>query len=440
MATPARWSSEFLADTAEILIQSTPTMAASSSGSAPMAPGESGEPGGDSSSGSMWAWIFNAGETKSGAEFSGDVTASGAPWFPSFLGPHEGFVWGLSGGTGEPSVKGYSRDNDDNGEQSFNANGSNSGGRFSVSITKGDAWWFSSITTLTDGRFVKVFQGNGGVRPDATGADIMVQIFNADGTKAGDAFAVSATTHGEQSTPVTSALPDGRFVVVFKGSIESVMHASSETVWAQVFNADGTKSGAELLVTTASPGAQFNPVITVLADGRFEVAFRDSYLLADGVVPPDVGGQILDPRVTGIDIRGTSADDDFVGTMFADVIRGKGGNDKIFGGDQDDIILGGDGNDELSGGKGDDTLGGGAGRDIFVFKKQDGKDTIKDFEDGKDKIDLSAFKFADKAAALAEFYEIGGGNNDKLGFMYKGAEIIIKGIDLSDLSDADFII
>ncbi len=59
---------------------------------------------------------------------------------------------------------------------------------------------------------------------------------------------------------------------------------------------------------------------------------------------------------------------------------------------------------------------------------------------GKDKTDLSAFNFVSKAAALAKFYEIGSGNNDKLGFKYKGTEIIVKGIDLSDLNGADIII
>ena len=96
--------------------------------------------------------------------------------------------------------------------------------------------------------------------------------------------------------------------------------------------------------------------------------------------------------------------------------------------------------DKLYGGKGNDRLTGGAGKDTFIFKKQEGKDTITDFENGKDKIDLKAFNFANKAQALSKFYEIGSGSDDKLGFKYKGTEIIVKGIDMGDLNGADIII
>ena len=71
---------------------------------------------------------------------------------------------------------------------------------------------------------------------------------------------------------------------------------------------------------------------------------------------------------------------------------------------------------------------------------RNGKDTITDFQNGEDKIDLKAFNFASKAQALAKFYEIGSGNNDKLGFNFKGTEIVVKGIDMGDLNGADIII
>ena len=81
------------------------------------------------------------------------------------------------------------------------------------------------------------------------------------------------------------------------------------------------------------------------------------------------------------------------------------GNDTLFGndvanllsaGDGNDSINGGGGNDTLIGGRGSDTLTGGAGSDIFQFlANQDsgrglGRDVITDFEQGSDKIDLSA--------------------------------------------------
>ncbi|MBL4543940.1 MAG: hypothetical protein JKP97_19525, partial [Rhodobacteraceae bacterium] len=68
-----------------------------------------------------------------------------------------------------------------------------------------------------------------------------------------------------------------------------------------------------------------------------------------------------------------------------------GGNDTLRGGDGDDGVWGGIGNDLLTGG---------AGADRFVFAAGDDADTITDFEDGIDKLDLSDFGFASAAEAL----------------------------------------
>ena len=55
-------------------------------------------------------------------------------------------------------------------------------------------------------------------------------------------------------------------------------------------------------------------------------------------------------------------------------------------------VGGGEGDDWLSGGIGTDTLTGGAGADTFVYFAGHGSDTITDFADGEDKIDLSALE------------------------------------------------
>ena len=89
-----------------------------------------------------------------------------------------------------------------------------------------------------------------------------------------------------------------------------------------------------------------------------------------------------------------------------DFVDGNGGDDRIFlgrgddvgfGGAGNDFINGGAGNDTIVGGEGDDSLFGGNGLDVFVFAAGDGHDRITRFEKGEDKIDLSAFGFADFA-------------------------------------------
>ena len=68
-----------------------------------------------------------------------------------------------------------------------------------------------------------------------------------------------------------------------------------------------------------------------------------------------------------------------------------GGDDDLSGGPGDDRLFGGQGADTLTGGPGDDALAGGPGADRFVFRPDDGADTVIAFERGIDNIDLTAF-------------------------------------------------
>ena len=89
-----------------------------------------------------------------------------------------------------------------------------------------------------------------------------------------------------------------------------------------------------------------------------------------------------------------------------DMGHGGSGNDSLFAGDGNDLLFGSDGNDVLSGdsgsdrlyggagfdrltgGFGSDLLSGGTGRDTFVFGTGSGTDTIIDFENGIDRIQM----------------------------------------------------
>lgn len=81
----------------------------------------------------------------------------------------------------------------------------------------------------------------------------------------------------------------------------------------------------------------------------------------------------------------------------ADWFRGHRGNDTMFGGSGRDTLLGDDGadfldggkgNDRLEGGRGFDVLTGGDGADTFVLAAIPGRDRIKDFNNGIDKIEI----------------------------------------------------
>jgi Ca2+-binding RTX toxin-like protein len=92
-------------------------------------------------------------------------------------------------------------------------------------------------------------------------------------------------------------------------------------------------------------------------------------------------------------LYGDDGEDTLTGGIGADRLEGGAGDDVLSGGADGDTLLGGDGDDLINGGAGRDTMTGGAGEDRFIFVTGDStpalRDTITDFEDGIDILDLS---------------------------------------------------
>ena len=103
------------------------------------------------------------------------------------------------------------------------------------------------------------------------------------------------------------------------------------------------------------------------------------------------GGHATGDTLTGIER--------VFGSDFVDVLIGNAGSNLLSGYDGNDAISGDGGEDNLIGGLGDDILTGGAGADRFRYDAANwGDDTITDFQDGVDIIDLrgsGATEFAD---------------------------------------------
>ncbi|KTE38206.1 MULTISPECIES: M10 family metallopeptidase C-terminal domain-containing protein [unclassified Sphingopyxis] len=100
-------------------------------------------------------------------------------------------------------------------------------------------------------------------------------------------------------------------------------------------------------------------------------------------------------------------------------------------------LLGGLGNDKLNGKAGSDVLFGEGGADTFVFERGTGGDVIGDFARGTDKIDLSAFGFANFAAVQAGFSQVGANGAINLG---NGDFIVLHNVTMSQLTQGDFIL
>ena len=93
-------------------------------------------------------------------------------------------------------------------------------------------------------------------------------------------------------------------------------------------------------------------------------------------------------------LEGGRGDDWLQGGDGNDRLHGRAGDDDLNGMAGDDVLRGGKGDDNLNGGAGNDTLTGGKGDDVFYFQPADGAgtDTITDFGNGADLIDLMFFQ------------------------------------------------
>lgn len=109
-------------------------------------------------------------------------------------------------------------------------------------------------------------------------------------------------------------------------------------------------------------------------------------------------------------VKGGSGDDTVQGGRDGDIVRGGAGDDLARGGDGSDVVNGGKGEDQIIGGVDDDILiGDGKGQamrfaDHFMLEGDFGNDSIRDFDSGLDKIEMSGYQMAD----LEETREIDG--------------------------------
>lgn len=103
------------------------------------------------------------------------------------------------------------------------------------------------------------------------------------------------------------------------------------------------------------------------------------------------GGNGHDRVIGGEDndtLRGGNGNDTIEAGKGDDLMRGEVGNDDLAGGRGNDTLLGDDGADTLNGGDDEDQMTGGTGADVFVMANDGALDSILDFEDGVDLIDL----------------------------------------------------
>jgi len=201
---------------------------------------------------------------------------------------------------------------------------------------------------------------------------------------------------------------------------------------------------------TGGPPSDADDVIDALG-GDDAVAGGGGDDTIDGGAGQDIldggdGNDTLRGGARADSLTGGTGNDTLNGGEGRDILQGGAGDDSLDGGDDGDILDGGAGNDTLEAGRDDkatDNLTGGPGNDRFVFAGENGFDTVKDFVNGSDKIDLSAYDVSD--VSDLEISQTGpvaaGGVTIISGYTDNPEENIISldGVRASDLGNEDFI-
>lgn len=132
------------------------------------------------------------------------------------------------------------------------------------------------VAALSGGGFVVTWAWDGQDSPSTASGEaggVYAQLFDADGTKVGSVTLVNTTVIGGQDSPKIVALEDGGYVIVWQESVAA--NGDGIEINAQIFDADGNKVGGELAVNVSENGNQSAQAVIALPDGGFAVSWYD---------------------------------------------------------------------------------------------------------------------------------------------------------------------
>jgi Ca2+-binding RTX toxin-like protein len=326
------------------------------------------------------------------------------------------------------------------------------------------------MVTITDGTFedFRILTGSGADTITTGAGDDTIKTGNGASTVTAGQGA--NFIRGGSDADTITALDGGNLVKAGNGTNTVTTGAGADTIFA------GT--GADTIVSGGGDDriSLFGGADTVdagVGDDRLIVDYAEMTTNVTGGITGGDGnsgyvGHLADLAGSSIDFEGIesfrittgSGDDTLVTGKGDDMLRGGLGLDVFDGGGGDDQLFGGEGGDELRGGRGADVVTGGGGADAFVFataKEADansGRDLIRDFQTGVDRIDLSGIdadvntpddqafdfvgsaKFSSEAGELRYYKGVVSGDVDGDG----RADFAIEIGNFADLRQGDFLL
>ncbi|MDZ4251029.1 MAG: M10 family metallopeptidase C-terminal domain-containing protein [Sulfuritalea sp.] len=235
--------------------------------------------------------------------------------------------------------------------------------------------WEPSVAALSDGGWVAAWTSGW---QDGSWAGIAAQRYNADGTPAGGQTIVNTYTTNSQDSPSVTALPGGGYVVVWQSNGQD---GSGFGIYAQLFDAGGSKVGLETRVNTYSYNGQESAKVAALPDGGYVVTWQSSGQDGSGY---GVYLRRFDPEGNAVNWSGDAN---------ANVFNWSGSVAiELDGGAGNDTLTGGSGADYLDGGSGTDSMIGGAGDDLYIVDNT-GDSVTEQAGGGSDSVKSSAPSF-----------------------------------------------
>ena len=175
------------------------------------------------------------------------------------------------------------------------------GPEFLVNTVTADSQAGGRVVQLAGGQFMVVWTGSfinvPNTPPNSTNfanADVRAQIFNADGTKSGGEFVVNTTTAGAQLFATATRLSDGHVLVTWNDGVGPVFGGATEpqsTIRGREYDANGAVVSAEFVIANAATnGLRYGVAAT--NDGGFVVTYQSGGNSA-GNPPGNIVGQIF---------------------------------------------------------------------------------------------------------------------------------------------------
>jgi hypothetical protein len=312
----------------------------------------------------------------------------------------------------------------------------------------------TAVAALADGGFVVTFTKSFAMADH----DILMSIFNADGSARATDVALAFTGSDEMQSRVVG-LPNGNFAIAYQD-----YHYSNETgspgISLKIVRPngfDGTPGGT-IHVNTPGVAIESDPDITVLTNGFVVVSWTTTQPAGGS----DINGRVYDQDgnpITGqFSFANTSANEafsslsHFTAGSFITTWQAPHLNDQANDPAVTSITTlvrngtGDGGDDTFAGDQLSDTFIGGAGNDTFVFKPGGGGDRWDDFTVGAgtpDRIDISAFDYFHSVDEVishsGQFFGLAILNFGPGPVSDVKDAIGVLGISYTDLSNDDFI-